>query len=55
VALICAFVVLAAYYQANLTHHLDYPRDREVSANYAKYVGQNVEITGTVAVRGGAH
>ena len=49
VALICAFVVLAAYYQANVTQHLDYPRESEVSANYAKYIGQNVEITGAVA------
>ena len=31
VALICAFVVLAAYYQANITQHLDYPRESEVS------------------------
>jgi len=49
VLLICAFVVLAAYYQANITQHLDYPREGEVSANYAKYVGQNVTISGTVA------
>ena len=37
VALICAFVILAAYYQANVTQHLDYARESEVSANYAKY------------------
>jgi hypothetical protein len=48
-ALICAFVVLAAYYQANITQHLDYPRESEVSTNYAKYVGQNVVIWGTVS------
>jgi hypothetical protein len=48
VALICAFVVLAAYYQANITQHLDYPRESEVNADYAKYVGQNVTITGNV-------
>ena len=47
--LICAFVVLAVYYQANIAQHLDYPREGEVSANYAKYVGQNVTISGTVA------
>jgi len=52
VALICAFVVLAAYYQANITQHLDYPREREVSANYTKYVGQNVEIDGEVTATG---
>jgi hypothetical protein len=27
VALICAFVVLAAYHQANATHRLDYQRE----------------------------
>jgi hypothetical protein len=52
VALICAFVVLAAYYQANVTQHLDYPGESEVRGNYAKYVGQNVEITGVVAATG---
>ena len=48
VLLICAFVVLAAYHQANITQHLDYPREGEVSANYAKYVGQNVTISESV-------
>ena len=52
VALICAFVVLAAYYQANITQHLDYTRESEVNANYAKYIGQNVEIDGVVAATG---
>jgi membrane protein implicated in regulation of membrane protease activity len=52
VALICAFVVLAAYYQANVTQHLDYPRESEVNANYAKYIGQNVTITGRVVATG---
>jgi len=52
VALICAFVVLAAYYQANITQHLDYPSESEVSANYAKYVGQNVTISGSVVATG---
>ena len=48
VVLICAFVVLAAYYQANIAQYLDYPRESEVSANYTKYVGQNVTISGSV-------
>jgi hypothetical protein len=48
VVLICAFVVLAAYYQATIAQHLDYPRESEVSANYTKYVGQNVTISGSV-------
>jgi hypothetical protein len=52
VALICAFVVLAAYYQANITQHLEYPSESEVSANYAKYVGQNVSISGNVVATG---
>jgi hypothetical protein len=52
VVLICAFVVLAAYYQANITQHLDYPSESEVSANYAKYVGQNVTISGSVVATG---
>jgi hypothetical protein len=52
VALICAFVVLAVYYQANITQHLDYPSEREVSANYAQYVGQNVTISGGVVATG---
>ena len=51
-ALICAFVVLAAYYQANITQHLEYPREGEVHANYAKYVGENVTITGSVVATG---
>lgn len=51
-ALICAFVVLAAYYQTNITQHLDYPRENEVRANYAKYIGQNVVISGTVSGTG---
>ena len=42
VVLICAFVVLGAYYQANSTQRLDCPRESEVSTNCAKYVGQNV-------------
>ena len=50
--LICVFVVLAAYYQANITQHLDYPRESEVNANYAKYVGQNVTISGGVVATG---
>jgi hypothetical protein len=52
VLLICAFVVLAAYYQVNITQHLDYPRESEVNANYAKYVGQNVTISGNVVAVG---
>jgi len=52
VALICAFVVLAAYYQANVTQHLDYPRESEVNANYVKYVGQPVTISGSVVATG---
>ncbi len=52
VVLICVFVVLAAYYQANITQHLDYPRESEVNANYAKYVGQNVTISGGVVATG---
>lgn len=47
--LICAFVVLAAYYQANIAQHFDYPGESEVSANYSKYIGQNVTISGSVA------
>ncbi len=50
--LICAFVVLAAYYQANVTQHLEYLRESEVSANYAKYIGQNVTIIGSVVGTG---
>jgi hypothetical protein len=52
VALVCAFVVLAAYYQANVTQHLDYPPESEVNANYAKYIGQNVTLEGNVAATG---
>jgi cytochrome c-type biogenesis protein CcmE len=52
VALICAFVVLAAYYLANVTQHLDYPRESEVSANHVKYVGQPVTISGSVVATG---
>lgn len=52
VALICVFVILAANYQANVTQQLDYPRENEVSADYAKYVGQNVLISGTVSATG---
>ena len=48
----CAFVVLGAYYQTNIEQHLDYSRESEVSTNYAKYVGQNVTITGTVIPTG---
>jgi hypothetical protein len=52
VVLTCAFVVLAAYYQANIIQHLEYPRESEVRANYAKYVGQNVTISGGVVATG---
>ena len=51
-ALLCAFVILATYYQANVTQNLNYSREREVSANYAKYVGHNVLITGKVVSTG---
>jgi len=50
--LICAFVALAAYYQANVTQHLDYPRESEVNVNYAQYVGSNVTISGVVVSAG---
>jgi hypothetical protein len=33
VVLICAFIVLATYYDSNVTYHLDNPRESEVSAN----------------------
>jgi len=46
--LICAFIVMAAYYDANVTYHLDSPRESEVSANYDAYVGRNVTISGDV-------
>lgn len=50
--LICAFIVLAASYEANVTQHLDYPRESEVSANYETYVGRDVAITGRVVATG---
>jgi membrane protein implicated in regulation of membrane protease activity len=50
--LICAFVVLAAYYYANVTYHLDVPRESEVSTNYEAYVGRNVTISGEVVSTG---
>src|SRR5665647_2296805 len=52
VVLICAFIVLAAYYDANVTNHLDYLRESEVSANYDAYVGRNVLISGEVVATG---
>jgi len=52
IVLMCAFVVLGAYYQANSTQRLDYPRECEVSTNCAKYVGQNVTTTGSVVPTG---
>jgi len=52
VAFICTFVVLAAYYQANVTQHLDYLRESEVSANYDASVGRNVLISGEVVATG---
>jgi hypothetical protein len=50
--LICAFIALAAYYDANVTYHLDSPRESEVSANYDAYVGRNVTISGEVVSTG---
>ena len=50
--LICAFIVMAAYYDANVTYHLDSPRESEVSANYDAYVGRNVTISGEVVSTG---
>jgi hypothetical protein len=49
--LISAFVVVAAYYQANVTQHLDYLHETRCM-DYAKYVGQNVTKTGTVSATG---
>ncbi len=46
--LICAIIVLAAYYDVNVTNHLDYPREDEVNANYDAYVGRIVDISGSV-------
>jgi hypothetical protein len=46
--LICAFIALAAYYTANITYHLDAPRESEVSVNYEAYVGRTVTISGVV-------
>jgi hypothetical protein len=50
--LICAFIALAANYEAHVTQHLDYPRESEVSANYDAYVGRNVTISGAVVSTG---
>jgi hypothetical protein len=50
--LICAFVVLAAYYYTDVTYHLDAPRESEVSADYNAYVGRNVTISGEVISTG---
>jgi len=50
--LICAFIALAAYYDANITYHLDNPRESEVSTNYDAYVGRNVTISGEVVSTG---
>ncbi len=45
---ICAFIVLAAYYDVNVTYHLNYPRENEVNPNYEAYVGRMVTISGRV-------
>jgi len=50
--LVCAFIILAAYYDANVTYHLDYLRESEVSANYDASVGRNVLISGEVVATG---
>ena len=50
--LVCAFISLAAYYDANVTNHLDYLRESEVSANYDASVGRNVLISGEVVATG---
>jgi hypothetical protein len=50
--LICAFIALAAYYNANITYHLDVPRESEVSANYEAYIGRTVTISGIVVSTG---
>ncbi|MGZ4853296.1 MAG: hypothetical protein ACXV3D_08955, partial [Halobacteriota archaeon] len=52
VVLICAFIVLGAYYVTNVTYHLDAPRESEVSADYNAYVGRNVTISGEVVSTG---
>jgi hypothetical protein len=52
VVFICAFIVLGAYYVTNVTYHLDNPRETEVSANYAAYVGHTVTISGEVVSTG---
>ena len=50
--LICAFIVLAAYYYTEVTYHLVAPRESEVSADYNAYVGRNVTISGEVISTG---
>jgi hypothetical protein len=50
--LVCAFIILAAYYDTNVTNHLDYLRESEVSANYDASVGRNVLISGEVVATG---
>src|SRR5674536_254558 len=50
--LVCAFIILAAYYYANVSYHLDYLRESEVSANYNASVGRNVLISGEVVATG---
>ena len=50
--LVCAFIILAAYYDANVSNHLDYLRESEVSANYDASVGRNVLISGEVVATG---
>jgi hypothetical protein len=52
VVLICAFVVLGAYYITNVTYHLDSPRESEVNANYEAHVGRTVTISGEVVSTG---
>ena len=50
--LICAFIVLGAYYTTNVTYHVDMPREREVSANYEAYVGQTSRSLAKSSQRG---
>jgi hypothetical protein len=50
--LICAFIVLAAYCNANVTYHLDTQRESGVTANYDAYVGRNVTISSEVVSTG---
>ena len=48
ISLLLILSLLCAYYQANHGYHREYPSVKSIVANYSKYIGETVSVSGEV-------